>query len=152
MVKIDRILVPTDTSEGSLDALRYAHGLAERLRATVDLLHVWEYPHYLGADLRVPRSGGVAESLWQIAEREAAQALGTFAARAESLGLHFDQRLLQSGPPAPTIVDVAERQLYSLIVMGTHGRRAPARWVLGSVAERVVRQARCPVLTVRPSR
>jgi nucleotide-binding universal stress UspA family protein len=131
---VERILVATDFSLCSLSALEYAEALARRLDAELLLLHAEGLP-VAGSE--------EADLTHAAAERElgrTAQRLGNNHLKARSL--------LRLGAPAEEILKAAETERASLIVMGTHGRKGVAHMVMGSVAERVVRSAPCPVLTV----
>jgi nucleotide-binding universal stress UspA family protein len=82
-------------------------------------------------------------------EREASQELAQLAPEAESTGVEV-ARLVTVGSPYRKIIDMAEADAVDLIVMATAGRTGFSRLVMGSIAERVVRTASCPVLTIRP--
>jgi nucleotide-binding universal stress UspA family protein len=131
---IKRILVPTDFSSGSLDALDYAEELARVLDATLLLLHVE----------RVPVAGSKAG---ERAHAAAAEHLGKVVEELAHHGLRVEMRL-REGAPDEEIADVAASEHVDLIVMGTRGRTGVAHALLGSIAERVVRTSPCPVLTV----
>jgi nucleotide-binding universal stress UspA family protein len=140
---ITRILVPTDFSDSADAALAYALMLAGKVGATVRLVHVFEDPDalsiYSHAYVPMPaemRADILADIRRQLSER---------AASAASNALTTDVLI---GTAAGTIVKAATEQQCDLIVMGTHGRHGMAHLLLGSVAERVVRTAACPVLVV----
>ena len=142
-----RILVPTDFSELSGVALEFGQELAERCGASLHLLHVIEDPFAAGAipsEVYVPDVPALRAALVTEAETRLAGLLPE-SVRAE-VRLTSE---VQVGSPASTICEVAARTPCDLIVMGTHGRSGVAHLFLGSVAERVVRTAPCPVLTVR---
>ncbi|MBI2395601.1 MAG: universal stress protein [Deltaproteobacteria bacterium] len=128
MAHIQKILVPVDGSPASIAALEQAVTLADDLSATVDVLHI--------------RKRGAAET-----DRDMDDAV---AAARSRLGGRFAMRT-ESGDPVGKILEVADAQRPDLIVMGTHGRVGRLRALVGSVAESVVRNAPCPVLTVRRS-
>jgi nucleotide-binding universal stress UspA family protein len=136
-----RILVPVDFGAASARALRVAGVVAQAHAASVDALHaeVLEAPPYFTHDqvsaLEKQRTGARAQ-----AERY----LREFAAKQ---GVELRQAVVADGPPHPAILKAAAG--HDLIVMGTHGRSGAARWWLGSVAERVVREAAVPVLVLR---
>jgi len=145
---VTRILVPTDFSEPSDAALEYAATLAGRLGASLHLLHVFEDPYLSGgafaAEMYAPipadlRDTLLTEAKKQLEDRLAKLAADRFQATAD----------VYTGPTARAIADYAKANDLDLIVMGTHGRGGMAHLLLGSVAERVVRTAPCPVLTVR---
>jgi universal stress protein A len=146
MPQIKRILVPTDFSYASDLAVGYAIDLAGRYRASLHVMHVIEdmnfmaaYPDGFFAEVPALRTKLVA----------AAQArLDAVADRCRARSLTATTQVAE-GRPARIIVEEAGARGTELIVMGTHGRSGVAHLVLGSVAERVVRTAPCPVFTVR---
>jgi universal stress protein A len=145
--RISRILVPTDFSTASELALDYATSLALQFGASVHLLHVVEDPFVAGAwtpELYIASISTVRASLID----DAAARLASLHPAFERNGLKVTSEVMV-GSPGPAIRDVAERQRADLVVMGTHGRSGMAHLLLGSVAEKVIRQASCPVLTVR---
>ncbi len=141
---ITRILVPTDFSDCADAALTYALTLADRVGATVSLVHVFDDPDelsfYSGLYVLMPRElrAEIVEDIrHQLAERLAATG-------------HKDVTTeVLMGSVAKAIVEGARERYCDLIVMGTHGRHGVSHVLLGSVAERVVRTAHCPVLVVR---
>ena len=144
-----QILVPVDFSECSKPALEYAGRLARGIPADLHLLHVWEVPEF------VPRvMPGEAfldrRALAELVERRAREELDAFVREAEKLEIPIVSTTLACGVPPRSIVESAKRGGYDLLVLGTHGRTGFSHVMLGSVAERVVRHASCPVLTVRP--
>ncbi len=112
------------------------------------MLHVWEPPRPLGADTALVSTNGTHASR-QAAKVEALTDMETLLAEHDAKGIVKFARLHECGETVPTILEVARRGEYDLIVMGTHGRTGIAHEYLGSVAEKVVRRACCPVLTVR---
>ncbi len=145
-MRIRRILVPVDFSEPSLAALRHAVELARAFKATVDVLHVVEAVAY------APMVGPTVdlERLREERERGARHQLDQLVATLGK-GVGRKHALLRVGTAARSIVDEAKRRGSDLIVMATQGRHGVGRWLLGSVAERVVRTAGCPVL-ILPTR
>jgi nucleotide-binding universal stress UspA family protein len=143
--RFTHILVPTDFNPASDAALAYAKELALKYEARLTLLHVVTDPVATGAwapDVYVPASAEMGERVLR-ATRERLKAALTPEERAR-----FAVRIeVWIGVPAQIIEDIAREQKVDLIVMGTHGRRGLSHMVLGSVAERVVRHAPCPVLT-----
>ena len=139
-----KIICPVDFSEGSDSALAYAAGLARKLGVELELVHVYQVPSLAMPDGAVLATPTFLANLTSRAQEE----LDRSRARVADDGLQVTTALLQ-GNPADTLVEHAARQGASMIVMGTHGRTGLARMLLGSVAERVVRTARVPVLTVR---
>ena len=142
-----RILCPVDTSECSERALSEALSLAQRFDASVEILHVYHVPAYVQPSVLVWASVG-PRPLWEVAEEQARSELEGFLSRMSLLDRGRTSTALEVGDPAITIAERARRDNHDLIVMGTHGRTGARRLVLGSVAERVVRLASCPVLVV----
>ncbi|REJ68158.1 MAG: universal stress protein [Planctomycetota bacterium] len=146
MVSFERILFPTDFSAYSAAAREYAGTLAEQFDAELHLLHVLEQhagiDPVFAAGLAIP-TASAESSAW--AEEKLAEVYT--AAWTEA---HRVVRATAKGPPFLEILRYAEEHQIDLIVMGTHGRSGLAHVLMGSVAERVVRKSRCPVLTVRP--
>ena len=140
---IRHILVPHDFSETAESALQYALDLAQKVGATVTVMHAYEMPTYGFPETPVM----TAEMTGQI-ERASRQALSGVASRASRPGVDL-RTVLRQGVAWSEIVAVAKETNADLLVMGTHGRRGLARMLLGSVAEKVVRASPCPVLTVR---
>lgn len=137
---ISRILVPTDFSDASDVALDYARSLAAQLGASVELLHVLEDPFVA--------EGLLAEAYVTEGPSVRADLLADARARLEHRATPGVTTTVLFGRGAATIVDYAAHSDANLIVMGTHGRTGLAHLVMGSVAESVVRTARCPVLTI----
>jgi nucleotide-binding universal stress UspA family protein len=144
--KIRKILFPTDFSEYGDDVLAFATSLARDNDATLLIAHA--------IDMRVPDTGvpiapavpaaplpphdveGEKEQLKQICPADER--------------VRYEHRLVD-GAPSQAILELIEEEGVDLVVMGTHGRTGLSRLLMGSVAEAVVRQAKCPVLTLRPS-
>ncbi len=149
MPKLSRILVPIDFSDCSRTAFDYAVTLANTFGATIDLIHVWEVPPYIPPEAMVGVPGHDTQTLADVAHGTAEQEMRRFVKDLESDGVHVERTLLDSGDPGRTIVDVADKEGYDMIVLGTHGRTGLSHLLMGSVAERVVRHSSRPVLTVR---
>lgn len=146
-----RILVPVDFSPASKGVLDWAVGVAKQFGASIDVLHAWDAPRYSGAELpevTVEVQGEGRKSLPEFVRNRAAKALEEVIADLERRGIRSVEGKLEEGDPVEVILRVAESG-YDLLVMGTHGRTGLSRLFLGSVAEKVVRAAACPVLTVR---
>jgi universal stress protein A len=143
-----RILVPIDFSAPSDAALAAAKDLATRFGASLHLVHVLEDPYAVAAysaEVLGYLPPGIKES-WH---REAGKHLNALLTPAERSTFRATTAVLFSGSVAKEIVEHAQDNNINLIVMGTHGRGGLAHLLIGSVAERVVRTATCPVLTVR---
>jgi universal stress protein A len=140
------MLVPTDFSEHSDQALEQAAELAAQLDATIHLMHVVQISPMGGG----PEVASVYPTTLIDSATSAAQtALEARAARHRDRATMAPVRI-EIGDPRDVIDRVAEELGADLIVMGTHGPRGVRRMLLGSVAEAVVRTAPCPVLTIRP--
>lgn len=145
MIQLKRILVPTDFSEPSGAALKYAKALADAFGASIHLLHVMEDPF-----INAPISEGYVPPAHLFEEFErAARARLEEVLTTEEQAKYRAERVLKSGTPFVEIVRYARNAEIDLIVMGTHGRGPIAHMLMGNVAEKVVRKASCPVLTVR---
>jgi len=141
MIALQRILVPHDFSETSEAAVRYAVALARNFGARIHLLHVGDQARLdLETEFPLGLEGAVEDAV-----RERLLKIVTPAEQAE---LH-PEFVVRAGVPAAEIVRYASNYDIDLIVMGTHGRGPVSHMVMGSVAEKVVRTAPCPVLTVR---
>ena len=147
MPKIQRIQVPVDFSPASLKALDYAADFAKPLGAGLSVLFVIEPIYYAVPDLAGAAAGtavGLLEEQRASGKRQLERLQARYAKRRIKL-----RTLMQTGTPYQTIVDAAKSLKANLIVMSTHGRTGVSHLLLGSVAERVVRSATCPVLTIR---
>jgi nucleotide-binding universal stress UspA family protein len=142
---IQRIIVPHDFSETANRALEYGLGLAERLGASVTVVHAYEIPVY-----GFPEGPVVTTEMAGQIEKASRSAMDALAKRAKRPGVEVSFALRQ-GPAWSEIQAVAKETKADLVVIGSHGRRGLSRALLGSVAEKVVRTAPCPVLTVRSS-
>jgi nucleotide-binding universal stress UspA family protein len=146
---IRRILVPTDLSAGSREAVAYGEWLAESLGATVHLVHVIDD---LGAMLaRLPSYSNLSRLQGDL-EVSAWHELGVIAAASDPEYCRTRLAVLTAAQPAAAIVEYARDAGIDLVVMGTHGRGPVRRLLLGTVADSVIRHAPCPVVTVRESK
>ena len=136
----ERILVPTDGSTGSAHVALQALDLAEQYGATIHALHVVDS----SVRSRLTDAGGDGDEL----ERSGKRAVEMVERMAQSHNVDVVTEI-REGDPAETIIDYAEEIGADAIVAGTHGRSGISRRLLGSVAERLVRHASCPVMTVR---
>ena len=143
-LEFQRILCPVDFSDASAGALRVAAGLAVRFDAALTLLHVDLVPGSAIPEAMLPTPPELATDLSAPADRP----LLEWKALAERLGARRVQAYRSVGQPAQEIVALAGRDAFDLVVIGTHGRTGLGHFLLGSVAEEVVRRAPCPVLTI----
>jgi nucleotide-binding universal stress UspA family protein len=144
---ITRILVPVDFSPHAERAFCYAITLAQRLGADVELLHVVDNPFVAGTWSAETYSPNIDELLTELMA-DAEHRLDGLKESAAAMGVTAETLVLR-GRPWQSIVERAAAGGVNLIVMATHGRTGLAHAVVGSVAERVVRNAQCPVLTIR---
>ena len=147
MILLKKILVATDFSEPSDAALAYGRELAGNFGAQLTVLHVADnlVARAYGADGFVFVDPGLQEQVEESARKRAAALLSD----EDRDVLRAQAVVFSASSTALSIVEYARQSNTDLIVMGTHGRGAVAHLLLGSVAERVVRMAPCPVLTVR---
>jgi len=149
MARIRTILVPTDFSDASTAAWQYAGDLAVKLNARIHLLHVVANPFISdpwGAEAFALR---IADMLAQ-SEKSARDQLQATVPRKGPLARRVTARTAHGGA-VDEILHYVTRHRVDLIVMGTHGRGLAGRWLLGSVAERIVRHSPVPVMTVPAS-
>jgi len=142
----NHILVPIDGSDTSMLAVSKASGLALAFGSRITLIHVVDnYPFIgVGADYALGQNEYLAAAT---SSANAALARGVAALAAE--GLHSDQRVIDGHVVHEGIVDTAIAIGADLIVMGSHGRTGIEKLLLGSVTQRVLQDAKCPVLVVR---
>jgi nucleotide-binding universal stress UspA family protein len=147
MIALSRILVATDFGPESESALHYGRALAQKFGAALHVLHVTE-------DLFARAMDGYAfAGVSPAVQAEIASAAGKetrdLLTEADRTDLRAVATTISSNDPAGAIVTFATEQAIDLIVLGTHGRGPLAHLMMGNVAERVVRGAPCPVLTVK---
>jgi len=141
-----KLLVPVDLASEEPLELRFAADLAQTTGASVTLLHVIDYVPML---LPVELPGGYPLPQIDIVREAAAKKLERMAA---SLGRVQSRTMIEVGGAATQIVEVAQREKFDQIIIGSHSKRAVARLVLGSVADKVAHSAPCPVTIVREPR
>ncbi len=137
MLQFKKILCPVDFDQNSAAALHFAYKILD-LGGTLYLLHV------------IPNLYGVATEPYPPVAELARRNLEHFA-RSQLGDQIIHDLLVREGDPAALTIQMADELGADLIVMATHGRKGLARVVLGSVAEKVLREALCPVLTIRPA-
>ncbi len=149
MNPIKRILVPTDFSACSRAALDYALMLARRFEARLELLHVvWTPPPFIGFEVMMVQVSD-SSTFGQLVRKQAEEEMQKLVDTIEPEIREQIQRRFVVGEASEAIVETAKGEGQDLIVMGTHGRSGLSHMVLGSVTEKVVRRAPCPVLTIR---
>lgn len=136
----EEILLPTDGSEGTDEAVDHALDIAERFDATAYVVHV--------ADTNKDSVTVVGTEVVDALEREGEEIVDSTAEAARRRGVDVRTEVVQ-GDPATTIADYATERGMDLVAMPTHGRSGIGEHILGSVTERVVRLSEVPVLTVR---
>jgi nucleotide-binding universal stress UspA family protein len=155
-----RILCPIDMSVFSLEALKIGATLAESSGASMSLLHVIDNPFDELYMKSITQADPVLFELYQKQPLRRSRIVTALVDHAEVILKQFCQQwvdripkvryVVRTGDPFENIIDVAEDHRVDLIVLATHGRTGLRRLFIGSVAEKVVRHAPCPVLTVRP--
>jgi nucleotide-binding universal stress UspA family protein len=146
-MRVTKVLCAVDFSEPSREALHFAADLARQYDAELTLIHVYTIPGYTFPEGVMVAGPEVMNDLLQEIDRS----LESWKQDAIARAVKTVRTVSIQGSAAPEIVRFAEDRGVDLIVVGTHGRGGLAHVLLGSVAEKVVRKAPCPVLTVRAS-
>ena len=149
MPLLQKILVPTDLSPGSSLALREAQEFARVFGASIDLLYVWSAPALVAPESLITGVGVNEQPLLEWIRNSASEQLANFEAEAARAGIPVQSSTCEAGDPATAILERAASGHYDLLVLATHGRGVVSHMLLGSVTEKVMRRAPCPVLTVR---
>jgi nucleotide-binding universal stress UspA family protein len=139
-----KVLCPIDFSTDSFTAIDFAADFARQSNGQLTLLHVVDNPL---TDFYGPRGANYYAEVEHAIEKS--RQLLTDAARTYAAGVPYEV-VVKHGNPYTEIIDLATAQHADVIVMSTHGRTGPRRLVIGSVTEKVVRAAPCPVFTFRP--
>jgi nucleotide-binding universal stress UspA family protein len=129
--------------------LAEAQEFATTFGASIDLLYVWSAPTLVAPESVITGVGINEQPLLDWVRASANEQLAKFETDARRAGIAVRSALCETGDPATTILERAASGKYDLLVMGTHGRTGLSHMLMGSVAEKVVRRAPCPVLTVR---
>jgi len=147
MINLRRILFPTDFSDLSLHAFKYARSFAEAYKAELHVLHVVDeaFQYWMAMGPNSMPVGPAPDELEDVSRKELDKFVQTHMADVTAPLV----QAVGSGRPFLEIIAYARRQGIDLIVIATHGRGELKHALLGSVAERVVRKAPCPVLTIR---
>jgi universal stress protein A len=149
MLSLNKILVPTDLSESGARVLAEAQLFASTFSATIDLMYVWTPPALAAPESVITNVGVMEQPLLEWLRVSASDMLSKFESDARSAGIPIHESFCDLGDPATAIVERAANGGYDLLVLGTQGRTGLSHVLMGSVAEKVVRRAPCPVLTVR---
>lgn len=149
MIDFKRILVPVDFSLGSRMALRYALSLAKAYGGTVTAIHVWEPEPVVTPNQLGWMSGQNVEAFWRAMSDELRSRMSELLQEEAKERAGAVEVQVEAGYVVQELLRRIERDRYDLVVMGTHGRTGLSHLVMGSVAERVVRLSKAPVLTVR---
>ena len=144
MGRFRRLLVPLDFSKDADAALDLAIALAKEQGAEIHLVHAYELP----AAVAMAYGVAIPQTVWEGVQEAASERLQQGLARVKKAGVSGKTHLV-TGPAADAITSAAAAQKADLIVMGTRGLTGLKHVLLGSVAERVLRTAPCPVLTVK---
>ncbi|MBI5213724.1 MAG: universal stress protein [Nitrospirae bacterium] len=144
-MEIKRILFPTDFSGGALNALPYALDMAKSYGAKLYLLHVI-YDIATSSGLHIPHIS--VDEMYKELDASARKELEKFGLEQRRVLKDVEHTVIR-GVPYEEILKFAQEKNIDLIVIGTHSRKGLDRVLFGSTAERVVRNASCPVLTVR---
>jgi nucleotide-binding universal stress UspA family protein len=142
MIEIQKILVPTDFSEYSQHALRYAVALAQSFKAKLYVVHVWEQPIVATPTETFP------PEIWVDAEAAEKERLSQLTQELRTQGIDAEP-MFGSGSAPSEIVKAAKELEADLITLATHGRTGLSHLVFGSTAEKIIRLAPCPVLVVK---
>jgi nucleotide-binding universal stress UspA family protein len=143
-IQVKRILVPIDFSEHADSVIEWAAHLAEEHSSEIVLLHVYHLP----VEFQQVEGAYLPADFWTSVKDEAKRSLAEYGEKLRSRGLSV-REVVREGYPATMIEDEVEQQQIDLIVIGSRGRTGLKHMLLGSIAERVVQKASCPVLTVK---
>lgn len=147
MIRLKKVLFPTDLSETAAEAQLYACALAEQFAAELHVLSVVQDVTLMSPDPNIPWV--IPASTLDEVRQNLETAINQIPDANWSEG-RIVHRAIRSGTPFIEIAKYAEEQEIDVIVVGTHGRSGITHLLLGSTAEKIVRKAPCPVLTVRP--
>ncbi|MCZ6544281.1 MAG: universal stress protein [Chloroflexi bacterium] len=145
-IDIQLILVPIDFSDQAAVVIDWATHLAEQHSSKILLLHVYHLP----VEFQQLEGAYLPPDFWSNVKQEAEQQLASHSQKIRTHQVEVEA-LVREGYPATVIVEAAESHGADLIVIGTHGHTGLKHLLLGSIAERVVQKAPCPVLTVKSS-
>ena len=146
MVKIDKILFPSELREYSLKILPYVLSMSEKYNSTIYLLHVIDDISKWGG-FYIPH---ISLDLYQKEAMEAAEKFMDRVCEQQKKGCPNFERRIFSGDPAAEILKTIDSEAVDLVVMGTHGYKGLEQAIFGSVARKVVKKSPVPVLTINP--
>jgi nucleotide-binding universal stress UspA family protein len=144
-MKVEKILFPTDFSEGSYHALPYAVDLSKHYSAKLYIIHVI-YDIFKATDSHIPHVS--ADELYREMSDWAGKEIESCCVE-EIRGLTNVEKVVLKGIPHEEIINFASEEKIDMIILGTYGKVGIERFIFGSTAEKVVRRAPCPVMTVR---
>lgn len=147
VVTFKRIMTPLDGSVIGEAALHDAEALALKTGASIVLLHVIPEPHAIESRILGPEFVDFVKAMHEAGNKY----LIKVSERLSEKGINVTARII-TGDPAERIVDIAKHEKVDLIAMSTHGRSGIARWVLGSVADKILHESRTPMWLVRPKK
>jgi nucleotide-binding universal stress UspA family protein len=146
MVKIEKILFPTELREYSLKILPFVISMSEKYNSTIYLLHVIEDFSKWGG-FYIPH---ISLDIYQKEALDAAEVFMDKVCEEQMQGCPNFERRIRSGDPDAEILKIIESEDIDLVVMGTHGYKGLEHAIFGSVAEKVVKNSTVPVLTINP--
>jgi nucleotide-binding universal stress UspA family protein len=148
MREIKKILLPIDFSGASIKILQYAVFLAEKYNAKIFIVSVMEYPYTISGRPHFRPNDEYGEQMIRIAEKKMASFIEE---NRDLMPVSLESSIL-FGHVAERIISYAEMESFDLIIIGTHGHKGLEKMLLGSVAEKVIKLAPCPVLTINTYR
>lgn len=148
MIALQTVLVATDFSDAADIAIRYGRALAQKFDATIHVLHVAD--DISASAMATPGYVGDFGAYQESFEQECCAKVTATLSEADRAALRAKCVVVTSSEPAQAILDYARTNTADLIIVGTHGHGGLGHLIMGSVAETIVRNAACPVLTVRP--
>ncbi len=148
MREIKKILLPIDFSGASIKILQYAIFVAEKFNAKIFIVYVKDFPYTLSGLPPSRLDEDYDEHMIRLAKEKMASFLEDYR---DQIPVSFESSIL-SGLPAEKIISYAEMECVDLIIIGTHGHTGLHKILVGSVAEKVIKLAPCPVLTINTYR
>ncbi|OKY78622.1 MAG: Nucleotide-binding protein UspA family [Candidatus Methanohalarchaeum thermophilum] len=143
---VEKILLPTDGSSNSMHSISYAVDLAQKYDSDLHLLHVIETNSYKGV-LPYPEGESLKNRINDNLRARGNEILKDMAKEIEDPSIEI-KKVLREGTPSKEILDYIDENKIDIVVMSTHGRTGTSKFLMGSVAEKVVRKSNSPVLTI----